>query len=174
MQGVLDILGSDITVVGESDFIADGAVTDIAVNSVGVNGLAFSNAFGGSYFALGENMLIRKLWATVSWGFGPGGPAIAGAHNIGLGYWDGAVFQVIPCFPYASRSIDIPQLCEPLDFGDGIYAVMPTTGVKRQIRLVNIDARISQINLPAQLQGVRIKVQYFLEVLHTFPLTLVP
>lgn len=174
MQGVLDILGSDITVAGQSDFVANGAVNDLPVTNVGVNGLAFTNASGASYFALGENLMIRKIWATVSWGFGQGGPGIAGAHNIGLAYWDGAVFQVIPCFPYATRSIDIPTLCDPLDFGDGIYAVMPTTGIKRQIRLANIDARISQINLPVQLQGVTIKVQYFLEVLHTFPLTFVP
>ena len=170
MQGILDIIGSDIEVVGESDFVANAAVTDIAVNSVGADGLQFKNASGASYFALGDNILIRKIWATVPWGFGQGGPGIAGAHNIGLGYFDGADFELIPCFPYATRSIDIPRLCEPLDFGDGMYGVMPTTGNHREIRLSNIDLRISQINLPAQLDGVRIKVQYFLEILHTLPM----
>lgn len=174
LQGVIDVIASDISIVGESDFTANAAVLDVAVNNTGVNGLAFSNPSGRSWFNEGDNLMIQKVWGTVNWGFGQGGPTIVGPHNIGLAYWDGASLGLMPPFPYATRSLNIPVLCSPLDFGAGIYSAMPTTGGRRQVRLANIDLRISQVNLPAALDGQRITVQYFLQVLHNESMELFP
>ncbi len=171
MAGILDIMASDISVVGQSDFIATtpGAI-DIAVNNVAGNGLNFSNAAGDTYFQLGDNILIRKVYAVVNWGFAQGSLA----HIIGLAFWNGVALETMSPFSNSTLSMNIPTLCDPLDFGEGIYVPMPIIGVRRQIRLTNIYLHISQINLPALLNAVRVKVQYFMEILHTLPIKTTP
>jgi len=171
---ILDVLASDILTVGESDFVANAAVLDVAVNNTNVNGLVFSNAVGRSYFSLGDNLMIQKVYATVNWGFGQGGPTFTGPHNIGLAYWNGASLELMPPFPYATRALNIPVLCSPLDFAAGIFCAMPTTGIRRQVRLINIDLRMSMVNLPTDLDGETIAVQYFMQVLHNQALNLAP
>ncbi len=167
MQGRIDILASDISVVGQSDFVADAGVVDLPVNNVGANGLVFSNAEGNTYFDLGDNILIQKIWAVINWGFGQGGYNGNRAHNIGLCFWNGVAAETLPPFTSTVRSVNLPLLCCPLEFGDGIFVQMPAAGVRRQIRLFNLDLRISQVNLPGVYDGVRFHVQYFLQVLHT-------
>jgi len=173
-QGFIDILASDISQVGQSDFTANSAVNDVAVNNTAANGLVFADPAGRAYFKLGDSFLLQKIWAVINWGFGQGGPTITGAHNIGLAFWDGAAMT--PMYPFfdAVRSLNIPTLCDPVDFGDGTFVPMPTAGVRRQIRLNNIDLRVSQINLPAALNAQRITVQYFVQVLHTYHMELLP
>lgn len=167
--GILDVLCSDI-VVGQSDFVANGAVADVAVNNVGANGLQFFSGAGATKFELGDNILIRKIWAVIPWGFGQGGPAAAPfSHNISLSFWDGASLFVIPIL---GSAMNLPTLCDPMDFGEGLYAPMITTGAKRELRLSNIRLRVSQINVPAIIDGTRIPVQYFVEVNHTKPMTI--
>jgi hypothetical protein len=175
MQGRIDILASDISVAGQADFVADSGVQDVDVNNVGANGLVFANAAGESYFDLGDNALLQKLWAVINWGFGQGGYNADRAHNIGLVYWDGVQEQVInPPFNNTVRSIAIPVLCCPLEFGDGLYLPMPTTGTRRQIRLSNLDLRVSMVGLPGIFDGLTYHVQYFLQVLHTSTLKVAP
>ncbi len=175
MQGRIDILASDISVAGQSDFVADAGAMDVAVNNVGANGLAFANAAGESYFDLGDNLLLQKAWSVINWGFGQGGYNANRAHNIGIVYWDGVVGQVInPPFNNTVRSLYFPLLCCPLEFGDGLYMPMPITGVRRQIRLFNLDLRISQVGLPGVFDGLTFSVQYFLQVLHTETMKAVP
>lgn len=165
---LLDILSSDISVVGESDFTASSVVSDVAVNAPGAGGLAFYNPAGRPLFQLGDNLLIRKIWSVIPWGFGQGGPAASPfSHQIDLNFWDGADFTVIaPLYD----GLSLPTLCDPLDFGEGLYCPMITSGPQRQIMLTGIRLRVSQINLPAALDGVRVPVQYFIEVAHTLPM----
>lgn len=167
---ILDILASDTSVVGAADFTADGAVSDIAVNGVpGPSGLVFKNAVGFTKFVLGDNILVQKVWGVINWGFGAGGLTTTGPHNIGLAFWDGAAFVPMAPFPYVNRVINIPTLCHPVEFPDpGLFAPMNTVGAQRSINLSSLDLRVSQINLPAILQGQRIAVQYFLQVVHTY------
>ncbi len=175
MPGRVDILASDISVVGQSDFVADSSVTDLAVNNTAGAGLVFANAAGETYFDLGDHLLCQKIWSVINWGFGQGGYNASRAHNIGIVYWDGAAAQVInPPFNNTIRSINLPLLCCPLEFGDGLYMPMPITGTRRQLRLFNIDLRISQVNLPGVFDGVRFHVQYFMQVLHTQTMKVVP
>lgn len=174
MQGRIDILASDISVAGEADFVADAGVQDLSVNNVGANGLPFYNAELGSYFDLGDNILIQKLWAVINWGFGQGGYNGNLPHNIGLGFWDGVGIEVMPPFTGATRSINFPVLCCPLEFGDGIFVKMPVIGIRRQIRLINLDLRVSMIGLPGVFDTQTFHVQYFMQVLHTQTLKLVP
>jgi hypothetical protein len=171
MAGIIDILASEILVPGQSDFVANSAVLDVPVTGVPVAGIPFENAIGFRTFALGDNILIQKIWSVVNWGFGQGGPTTTGPHNIGIAYWDGVVFEAMPPFPYSPRVLNIPTLCDPVDFGAGLYSPMPTTGAPRQIRLTNIDLRISMVNLPADLDGETIYVQYFMQVLHNALMT---
>lgn len=169
MGGILDILCSDI-VVGQSDFVANSAVNDVAVNNVGPTGLGFINGNGATKFQLGDNIRIRKIWATVPWGFGQGAAyAPAFSHRIAISWYDGVVTTTIPILGSATL---IPVLCEPLDFGDGLYAPMITAGLPRGLQLTLVGLRISQLNLPAGLNGVRVPVQYFVEVLHNLDMTL--
>lgn len=165
---IVDIIASDITVVGASDFTANAAVNDVAVNNAPVNGLAFFATNGASKFALGDNLLIRKVWAVIPWGFGPGGIAVTTfLHVVGFNFWDGASLFIVPPL---YNSLIMPTLCEPLDFGDGLYCPMATTGATRQMRVTDIRLRVSQINLPAALNGVRIPVQYYMEIGHNSPM----
>jgi len=168
MQGIIDILGSDIQENGQSDFLADSAEIDVQVNAPAGDGLQFQNPSGQYQFQLGDQLRIQKIWAVVPWGFGPGGQALSlFLHTINLQFYDGLTLSYVPPFP---GPIAIPTLCTPLDFGDGIYCPMPTTGNNLQFRLTDIALRISQVNLPAALDGERIPVQYFLQVLHTLPM----
>lgn len=169
MQGRIDILCSEI-VAGQSDFVAAGAALDVAVSNVNPNGLSFINGNGATKFELGDNIRIRKIWATVPWGFGQGAAyAPSFSHRIAISWWDGVVTTTIPILGSATL---MPVLCEPLDFGDGLFAPMITAGLKRGLQLTLVGLRISQINLPAALEGVRIPVQYFIEVHHNLDMTL--
>ncbi len=164
--GILDILSSDISVVGSADFTANSAVNDVAVNNpAGPSGVVFSNGAGQSKFALGDNLQIQKIWATVPWGFGQGAAAASPfSHVVSFDFWDGANLYDIGPIP---GSLVIPMLCDPLDFGAGLYTPMAITGPLRQIRITSIALRISQINIPPSLDGLRIPVQYFMQVYHT-------
>jgi len=165
---IVDIISSSIDVAGEAQFTATDAALEVAVSGPGADGLVFSNSYGMSYFQLGDNLKIAKLWVNIPFGFGQG----TGLHTIGLGYWDGSTFELItPPFQNSSNSVGIPTLCGPLEFApDGLFATMPKTGVRRQIRLVDMDLNVSMLNLPADLVGQIIKVQYHLEVLHSLPM----
>ncbi len=167
MAGIIDILFSDIAVVGSADFTANSAVDDVAVNSpAGPSGLGFYNGSGNTKFALGDNLLIQKIWATVPWGFGQGaGAAPPFSHVVSFDFWDGVALYDVGPIP---GNLAIPMLCEPLDFGAGLYAPMAVAGGLRQIRLTYIALRISQINIPPTLDGERIPVQYFIQVQHNF------
>jgi len=166
---LLDILASDISIPGQSDFTANSGVIDLPVNNTGANGLDFYDGRGANQFQLGDNVLLRKIWVEIPWGFGPGGiAATTYLHLITLGFWNGTAMSPLPGFV---GPIVIPALCDALDFGSGILVTMPTTGPLRSIRLSNLNLRISQINLPAELQGMRIPVQYYLEVLHNLPMS---
>ncbi len=168
MAGIVDIIASDIRTVGQSDFVANSAVDDVAVNPPLGNGLDFFNAAGAAKFALGDNLLIRKVWSVIPWGFGPGGIAVTTyLHHIGIDFWDGAsLFDLPPLY----AGLVVPVLCQPIDFGAGLYAPMATTGPLRTLRLTSIFLRVSQINLPAALDGDRIPVQYYMEILHNSPM----
>lgn len=165
LQGILDILSSDISQVGESDFVADAAVLDVPVTAPGPDGLVMYNANGRDQFSLGDNLLIQKIWCMIYWGFGQGGPATpVWSHLVSFNFWDGLNFFPMPPFDSA---IAIPALCSPLDFGDGLFCPMATAGGLRGIRVTDIKLRINQINIPPNLDGERITVQYFMQVLHT-------
>lgn len=169
LQGIIEVLASDITVVGQSDFTANSAVDDVLVNTPAANGLAMFNGNGASKFALGDSPLIRKIWCVIPWGFGAGGIAVTTfLHLVDFDFWDGAALFDLPPLP---NSVVLPTLCDPLDFGEGIFCPMATTGALRQIRVTNIKLRVSQINIPAALNGDRIPVQYYMEVNHTYPLS---
>jgi hypothetical protein len=165
---LLDILASDITQVGQSDFVADPNVADLAVNNTGANGLDFFDGRGAFKFQLGDNVLLRKIWCVIPWGFGGGGiAATTYLHLITLGFWNGAAISPLPGFV---GPLVIPPLCDPLDFGSGVLVTMPTTGNQRSIRLSDIKLRVSQINIPTVLENERIPVQYYLEVVHNLPM----
>lgn len=165
---ILDIICSDITAVGQSDFTANGAVSDVAVNNVAGNGLTLFDASGRSKFSIGDNFKIRKIWAVIPWGFGPGGIAVGTyLHLAGFNFFDGVGLTPIP--PLINQVI-IPTLCDPLDFGDGLY--VPVASANLRINLTSLFLRVSQINLPAILNGTRIPVQYYMEILHNLPLNI--
>lgn len=169
MPGLVDIVCSDIRVMGESDFVANAAALDVAVNPPGAPGLTFFSAGGAFKFQLGDNLLIKKVWAVVPFGFGPGGVSVTTyLHRITLNFSDGVSFFLVPPL---YNGLVIPTLCDAVDFGAGLYAAMNTTGLQRSIVLSDIDLRVSMVNLPAALDGQRIKVQYYMEILHNLPMT---
>lgn len=169
MPGIVDIICSDIRVVGESDFVANSAVNEVTVNQVNANGLDFFAANGASKFQLGDKLLIKKLWCVVPFGFGQGGIVITTyMHRISIEWWDGTSLLVFPPF---YGGLVIPTLCDAVDFGDGLYVEVNTTGPLRTIRLGTIRLNISQVNLPASLNGVRVPVQYYMEILHNLPMS---
>ncbi len=166
-MGIYDILSSDITQVGQADFTAaEAAGDDVAVNNVTApNGLSFFDASGNKFFLPGEKLLIKKLWVSIPWGFGQGAAADSApiAHRIALAFRDGA--DIGPIGPFFN-GLAIPTLCTPIDFGAGLFAELPVTGVKWSIQLTDLQLRISQVNMPSVLEGKRVPVQYFMEVLH--------
>lgn len=169
MAGLVDIVCSDIRTMGESDFVANAAVLDVPVNPPGVAGLDFFSAGGASKFALGDNLLIKKVWAVIPFGFGPGGIAVTTyLHRITLNFREGGNFFLVPPL---YNGLVIPTLCDPVDFGAGLYCQMATTGPIRSLCLTDIDLRVSMVNLPAALDGQRIQVQYYMEILHNLPMS---
>lgn len=168
-QGILDILASDESVVGAVDFVGDNTVDDVLINLPPANGLTLFNGSGQSKFALGDNLLIRKIWCVIPWGFGQGGGAAGSVpHTAGFKFWDGAVLTPIDAL---GQFTAIPTLCDPVDFGDGLFQAMATAGALREIRLTAASLRVSQIDIPAQLVGDRVAVTYYMEVLHTYPMS---
>jgi hypothetical protein len=169
MAGVVDIVASDIRTMGESDFVASAAALDVPVNPPGGSGLDFISAGGATKFQLGDNILIKKVWAVIPFGFGAGGISITTyLHRITLNFRAGSSFFLLPPL---YNGLVIPTLCDPVDFGAGLYAVMNTTGAARSLCLTDIDLRVSMVNLPTALDGQRIQVQYYMEILHNLPMT---
>ncbi len=167
MKGILDIIVSE-TAEGESDFTADSAELDVLVNPPSVNGLTMFNANSAKTFQSGDNLLIRKIWCVIPWGFGQGASAEPPfPHRVEFSYWNGSLNVPLPCF---AGNVLYPSLCDVLDFGDGISCPMTTDGAGREIRLTGIELRVSQINIPSALDGMVIPVQYYMEVLHTYPM----
>lgn len=171
---IFDILSSDITVGGSADFVATtpGAVQQ-AVTNAPVAGLDFSDANGNKWITAGDNLLITRLWCNIPHGFGQG----SGEHSIGLVFKDSLGNAAIITELAGNSVLTLPQICSPFEFvtpDGGLYLSVPKNLGKVKFNLSNIALNVSQINLPAALNGTTIKVQYHVEVIHTKALAGVP
>lgn len=168
---ILDVMTSSIVVAGQADFTAatPGALY-LPVTAPGISGLPFADANGNYWFGSGDSILLQRADCEIPYGFGQG----PGLHTFGLA-WQNEAGGFYPIPELAGNSIVAMPDLGGVDFegqvsGNGLYIVCPNgNGELKRLCLTTIDLNISQINLPADLDGVLVKVQYALQVLHSKP-----
>lgn len=158
-----DIISSDITVVGESQFTVDTAVDQVTAVPPGPAGLKFLNGNGNAWFAEGDSVLLVGAFIVNPYGFGQG----TGKSYLGIAWVDG-VGGFTPIPELAGNSILVlPGLCDLSFPPNGLYIRCPTGAGRQALCLTNMVMNVSQINAPPQLQGDVLKIQVHLQVNHT-------
>ncbi len=173
---ILDIMSSSIAVAGQSDFTATapGALY-LPVTAPGVNGLPFADANGNQWFTPGDNILLQKAVPEMPYSFGQG----PGLHVIGISWQNVSNGFYIIRELAGNGVLSIPDL-DGVDFegqagANGLMITCPNgSGEKKRLVLTTISLNVSQLNLPADLAGVLIKVQYCLQVVHGIKLEATP
>lgn len=162
-----EILSSDIDIPGQSDFVVNNAVDQVAVTVPGVSGLDFINGNAATLFEPGDNVLLTGAFVNIPYGFGQG----LGKAYIGIA-WKTLVNTFVTIPELASNSVLVlPNFCL-LEFPpSGLYIVAPRGSGQCSLCLTTIVMTVSQINVPTQINGDTVKVQFHLRVNHTLPLT---
>ncbi len=176
MAALIDTLYSDISVSGQAEFTAatPGALYK-TVAVPGVDGLPFFDANGNQWLDAGDNVLLQKLGWEIPYGFGQG----PGLHRIGLAWQnnDGDLYIIRELS--GNSIIVIPDNLgldlEGQSGANGLFLTVPDGNHERKrLVLTNIELNVSQINLPADLDGEVIKVQYYAQILHSKPCQAAP
>lgn len=172
---IFDIMKSGVDVPGEMDFVANSAVKSVAVNSPAAFDVIFTNANGDPWFEEGDHILLTGAWIVIPFGFGQGenDGGIAPVMQI---LWVDALGNFTLIDELANISLLNPvNLCGPLEFPpDGLFIKTPVGSGRQKLVLSGFNLKVSQINLPAILEGETINVQVFLRVTHTKALSLAP
>lgn len=158
-----EILSSDITVPGESDFEVGTGADEVSVTSPSAAGLVFANGNSCDLFEDGDSVLLTGAFINIPYGFGQG----TGRALIGIAWKDlSDNYHIIP--ELAGNSIlAFPNFCE-LEFPpSGLFIKAPVGFGKVALYLTNIVMNVSQINFPTDLGGDVLKVQFHLRVNHT-------
>lgn len=173
---IFDVLSSNNTVVGDADFTAAAAPPlQVALNPIAAAGLVFSDANGNTWVEPGDRLILSRLLVNTPFCFGQG----TGTHRLGIA-WKNSIggFVIIPEFA-GNSTLTVPTL-EGIDFaggpnaGGGLFIKTPTNLGKLQLALTVATLNVSMVNLPTDLVGQVIALQYHLEVFHTLPLAAVP
>lgn len=171
-----DIMSSSLAIAGVMEFVANSAVTEVAVVPPGVGGVPMRDANDFPYFEAGDNLLLTGVWVTIPYGFGEGEfPSGVITPKMEMKWEDGVgTFYNIP--ELASNSLlTIPNLCGPLEFPpNGLFIQTPRNVGRVRLTLTDFLLNVSQINLPSQLEGETIKVQVHWRITHTKPLAVIP
>jgi hypothetical protein len=172
---IFDIVSS-IYVAGTFDFVATtpGAIQKAVNPPIPPAVVVYGNSNGDTWIEPGDNILLQKIEVNVPFGFLEG----SGIHFFGLALQDGAgTVQAIAEMP--NSSVNIPDLCHGITFpGNGLFISIPSNGVsankRQQLVTPSIALNISQVNLPAVLNGVTIPIEYHLQFVHTKAMRAVP
>jgi len=172
---IYDILSTQAG-AGELNFVAAlPPPNSVLVNPPGA-ATALANALlpgGNEWFEPGDNIRIDRLYVSIPFGFGQG----IGQVRAQFEFRDGAgVPSTITEFANTGW-ITIPNMCEGIAFpGDGLFVRMPSgVGVGRhRLILVDLEAQVSMVNLPASLVGVDVQLQIHLGISHTRPMAPAP
>jgi hypothetical protein len=167
----IDILSSRIDVAGEMEFTASGAVAEVAMLPPVDRNIDFvDNQAGVRRFESGDNVFLKKIWWNIPHGFRQG----SGTARVCL-LWKNAIGTVdlITGLPQPS-ALNFPDVCAGLEFpGNGLFIRTPTTLGPVGIVLAGVplgaptQLNVSMANLPAILDGLLLKVQVHLLLLHT-------
>lgn len=170
MAKIFEVVSSDISVAGESDFVASNLVNEVAVTAPGAAGLPFENANGDEWFEEGDNLVVTNFWVNIPFGFGQG----TGKATVGIA-WEDALgnFTVIPEFA-GNSVVTLPNVCGLELPPSGLFVLAPRTGGKYRLSLTALALNVSQVNLPTALNGETVKVQYHIQLYHTQALTAAP
>ncbi len=176
MGALIDTLFSDITVGGQADFTATtpGALF-LPVTAPGVSGLPFYDANGNQWLEAGDNVLLQRIGWEIPYGFGQG----PGLHRIGLVWQNNIGGNYIITELSGNSVIVIPDnnglVIEGQANANGLFLKVPNgNGERKRLALTTIELNVSQINLPSDLNGVLVKVQYYAQILHSKPLQAAP
>lgn len=157
------------------EFVAIAAPPlDIAVDGPGVTGLNFLNGVGYDYFCPGDNVLLKKIWVNIPYGFGQG----QGRMTMALAYRTPLDDLLpIPVFSISVGSVSalaIPGAACCVEFpGDGVLipALTAENGDADQpgfaIALTAFNLNVSALGVPDLLVDEVIKVQVHFLVSHT-------
>lgn len=166
-----DILSSRIDVAGQMEFTANSAVPEVAMLPPVDRDIDFvGNQATVLRFESGDNVFLKKIWWNIPHGFRQG----SGTARACI-YWKNALgtIDTLSGFPQPS-ALNIPDICEGLEFpGNGLFIRTPTNLGNVGLILAGApigaptELNISMANLPAILDGLTLKVQVHLLLLHT-------
>jgi len=170
MAKIFEVMSSDISVAGESDFVASNVVDEVAVTVPGASGLPFDNANGDEWFEEGDNVVVTNFWVNIPFGFGQG----TGRAQMGVA-WEDALGNFSTIVEFAGNSVvTLPNVCGLELPPSGLFVRTPAAGGKWRLSLTSLALNVSQVNLPTALNGDTVKVQYHIQLYHTLPLTAAP
>jgi hypothetical protein len=165
MAKIFEVLSSDITEAGFSEFVVDSSVAQVAVQGPPAGNLDFFNAGGNAYFSAGDNIIISEIICSIPYGFGPG----TGQVQAGI-LWStsGGDAQIINELG-GNSSVTFPNLCSLNVADPGIFITAPRNSENKLV-LSSIQLNVSQLNVPALIDGQTLKVQFHIKLFHTLPM----
>lgn len=185
MPRYIDIVGSDIvTNPALAKFTVNTGVPEVAVSGVGAGppvGIPFAGGLGfpsDIFWEPRDQLILKRLWVKTPHGFrqGTGTGAIVLSYVVGVTTYPLAEMG-------ATGSILIPGICDSLDFPpDGLLMSPSASGVpggptanRFRLFLNTIQGfTVSMAGVPTILNGLDFNLQFFLEILHTRPISNVP
>lgn len=169
---ILDILSSNIALVGQMDFTAvEAPPLTVTVNPPVGNAIFCEDANGNKWIQAGDNLLLQRIWCNIPFGFGQG----TGQAYVGLGFVD-VLNNTSIISELAGNGIQtLPDICHVMEFpGDGLFIQVPNAVGRVKWTVQNLVLKLSMVNLPAVLVGQVIPLQMHFQVLHTKPIMALP
>lgn len=168
---MLDIISSDIGQAGEMEFTAAAAPPlEVLILPPGATPLRFSNSDDMQLFQPGDNLLLQRLWCNIPFGFAAG----TGRTRIAVLWRSEAGENRLISELGDGTFLTVPDVCGGIVFpGSGLFLRTPTDMglVGLVLTALTNENMVSMVNLPADLVGAVIKVQWSFMVQHTRPMT---
>jgi hypothetical protein len=172
MPRIYETLTSDFSTAGRMEFVVNSAVPEVAVLGPGPNGMQFRNSTGNQFFELGDNITLLGFTVSIPYGFGQAtGSCISGI------VWRDANLISYPLPELAQDStLSTPSVCDLLAIPDGLFVKCPVVGPPSRVLLLlnSFALNVSQLNVPALINGVTVKVRVMLQIWHTKPMSPIP
>jgi hypothetical protein len=166
---ILSALGGSFTV--------NTAVKQVAAVLAGTPVFQGTTPPTAQWFDSGDGLLFYSIRCSLPYQFGQG----EGQHIIEIMFEDslGGLHSIpeLQSGPGGSRMF-MPSACDEINFGpNGLFIPVPTnlpgTG-RARLALSFVNLNVSQLNVPALINGVSVQTFYFLTLLHAPEMGLVP
>ena len=165
---IFDVMSSFPT-PGQSEVTVNLAANEVAVTNAGPN-LQLINPLGNLWFSAGDNIILTGAFVNVPFGLGQG----TGAASITINWIDSIGNATAPAELAGSGILPFVNFCGQEFPPSGLFITCPRGAGKQFLRITNIAANVSMLNVPVGIDGQTLTVQWHLRVNHTKALTAVP